>query len=850
MKFILDARLVIFAFFLAFLLLLAQAFLARDFISRQYNTTIAINKNWLESAAVSARDMITPEQLEHYLEMYDTIEDIEASEEHQKLRKMLINFAEEHKVKFVYYLKKTDDSTFQYIIDNDMEEPVSPEDTEPLFTTLRIALDKNIPASDVFGYYEDNWEGIISAFAPFKDSDGNLVFAAGVDIEDVNIVAMQHNISVLSVVQIIVILITFACGITIIILFRKKVLKSEEGSIAKSNFFATISHEIRTPLNSILGLTEIELNNNNLPERTSNNLKQIRLSGNQLLKIINEIVDLSKIDTGKLVLSRGKYDSGSFINDIITTGFVKYSNKGDVEFKIKVSRNIPSSLFGDRIHIKKVIDNILSNAFKYTVKGSVTISFDFDNDKKSHKNDEGILLIAVKDTGIGIKKTDQKILEEAYSQINPNANRQFEGLGIGLTISMKLMKLMEGEIIIESELGEGSTFTIKVPQKIMSDVEIGTLADDLTTFSYGDTGREKSALEKFYMPYGRVLVVDDIQTNLDVAKGYMSVYGLHVDCVLSGEEAFDKIKKQEVIYDCIFMDHMMPQMDGIETLRRIRNEIGTDYAKTIPIIAFTANASTGSREMFLKNGFDDFMSKPIDSQRLDKLLNKYIKEKQSEETLKKAEEMKILMLELKEKEGENFSEIIKNTKIEGLNLKETFAKFSEDFDAYYSTIQSFLKYIPDVITKIKEITPQNINEYAVIIHGIKGSCYGIGAIDCGDSAKDLEIAAKSGNFNEITEKNNDFIEKLEKIINALQKLTDKIEDLKNSSDERQTEEKPSQKLLEDLLCAAENYNIDQINAVLNNLNAFKYKEQGDLIKELNEAARDFKYEDIIAKLKN
>jgi len=837
-----------FALILSFLLLITQAFLARHFISQQYEITTEINKNWLESVAIAATELVTAEQLEQYLQLYDSLtnigENIEDTEEYQKFRQILTDFAEEHKIMFAYFVKRVDEDNFQYIIDNDTAEPVSPADVEELFRNLRIAFETGTPTADRYGDYEEGWEGIISAFAPFYDTEGNLVFVAGVDIEDVAIITMKRNISFLSIAQIVIIFITLICGITIITLFRKKVIKSEESSIAKSNFFATISHEIRTPLNSIMGLTEIELNNNKLPKQTTDNLKQIRASGNKLLRIINEIVDLSKIDTGKFILSQEKYDSGSFINDIITAGLVKYSSNNNVELKCSVSPNIPSLMFGDTLHIKKVIDKILANAFKYTIKGNVTIDFDFE---QTDNKDEGILIISVEDTGIGIKENDTKRLTGIYSQISANANRTFEGLGIGLTISMKLMKLMGGDIIVESVFGKGSKFTIKVPQKIMSDKELGNLANDLANFSYKNLDNEKSVLDKFYMPYGKILVVDDVQTNLDVAKGYMSIYGLHVDCALSGEKAIEKIKSQEIIYDCIFMDHMMPQMDGIETLQKIRT-IGTDYAKTIPIIAFTANASAGTEEMFLKNGFDDFMSKPINSEKLDKVLNKFIKEKQSKETLQDAEEKRILILESKEKTNRVFVDILDNTEIDGVNLMGTFNKFSGDFDAYYSAIQSFIKYSPEAIKKIKEMTPQNVSEYAVVVHGLKGSCYGIGAKDCGDSAKELELAAKSGNFEEISGKNTDFIAKLERIITALQKLTDEIGELKSKSDDRKTEEKPSKDLLDDLLIAAENYDIDQINAVMNNLNAFKYKEQNDLIKELNEAAQEFRYDDIIAKL--
>jgi len=424
-----------------------------------------------------------------------------------------------------------------------------------------------------------------------------------------------------NVAQIVIVLVSFASGTAAIAMFRKRAKLSEDRSIDKSNFFATISHEIRTPLNSILGLTDVELSNAGLSEQTSKNLEQIKTSGNQLLKTINEIVDLSKIDTEKYAVSEQRYDSGSFINDVITWGFVKYSNK-DVELKVKVRENIPCDLFGDVQCIRKIIDNMYSNAFKYTVKGSVSISFDFEikPDKK-----EGSWIISVEDTGVGIKEDDLKKLTKYYSQIDANASR----LGIGLTISAKLAKLMNGRLSVESVFGKGSEFTLRIPQRILDVKKLGAkTAANLMSFS----NKGNTARDKYHQFRGKVLVVDDLQTNLDVAKGYMSVYGLQVDCVLSGRESVEKIKSQEVIYDCIFMDHMMPEMDGIEAFKKIRYEIGTEYAKNVPIIAFTANASIGNEEMFLKTGFNDFISKPIDSEVLHRVLCKYFQEMPSKQT--------------------------------------------------------------------------------------------------------------------------------------------------------------------------------------------------------------------------
>jgi len=800
----------------------------------------------LKLVAKDLRQTFPQERLQKYIELFESAENIDDHEEHHIFRQELVDFGEVHNVKFVYFIKRIDKDRFIYIIDNDLEEPVTPLDTSVLYRLLRVALDSGTVQIYGLGEYEERWQGLMMAFAPYEDADGNFTFAAGADIDDYPIMAMQKDIMFLYIVQIIVVFVTFFCGILALVLFRKKADQSERSSTAKSNFFATISHEIRTPLNSILGLTEIELNNAELPSQTNKHLKQIQLSSNQLLKIINEIVDLSKIDTKKFMLTQTEYDSGSMINDIITSGLIKYSGRS-TELKINVSKHIPNSLFGDTSCINKIVGCMLSNAFKYTVEGSVTIYFDFEKQNQNY----GTLIISVEDTGIGIKEENIKRLTEYCSQIDAKANRQFEGLGIGLTISMKLAKLMKGIITVESNFGKGSRFTLRIPQVILSQNELGEkLADALAKFSYKDIGKKKSMLDKYYMPYGKVLVVDDVQTNLDVAKGYMSIYGLQIDCVLSGREAIEKIRKQDVTYDCIFMDHMMPEMDGIEALKKIRSEIGTDYAKKIPIIAFTANASEGCEKMFLKCGFDDFMSKPIDSDKLDKVLNKFIREKQNEQTLQDAEKKRISILESKERNCDPAADILKNSNIDGVDLAETLKKFSDNSDAYFLAIQSFIKHVGKSVDNIKEVSPQNIKEYSISIHGIKGSCYGIGAKNCGDSAKELEMAAKSGNFDEILLKNGDFVKKVEKIINSLQILTATIEELKAKSDERNIVSKPSEKLLADLLRAAKDYNIQEMDIAMTALSANKYQEQDDLVKELSELVRDFRYDDIVTKLKD
>jgi PAS domain S-box-containing protein len=392
----------------------------------------------------------------------------------------------------------------------------------------------------------------------------------------------------------------------------------------KSAFLATISHEIRTPLNAIIGLTEIQMQNP-LPCESFADMEKIHDSGTALLAIINDMLDISKIDAGGFELVAGEYDVPSMIADTILLNSARIGSK-PVEFVIHVDAQIPSRLLGDELRVKQIIGNVLSNAFKYTREGVVELTLRFESDGADKRQG---LLVTVRDTGIGIKEDDIDRLFSEYNQLDTRANRKTTGTGLGLSITKKLIELMGGSIEVESEYNKGSVFTLHIPQTAADGTPIGKeTAKNLESFkALADTHNAKKLLMRANMQYARVLVVDDVQTNLDVAHGLMLPYGLMIDCALSGKEAIDCVKNPDVRYDAIFMDHMMPEMDGIETVRVIRSEIDSDYARTVPIIALTANAAASGEEFFIKQGFTATLSKPIDIMRLDAILNQFVRDK-------------------------------------------------------------------------------------------------------------------------------------------------------------------------------------------------------------------------------
>jgi signal transduction histidine kinase/CheY-like chemotaxis protein len=417
-----------------------------------------------------------------------------------------------------------------------------------------------------------------------------------------------------------------------IIELQKAEREAQAASQAKTAFLAQMSHEIRTPMNAILGLSEMTMELDNLPEAVYVNIEKIRISGSSLLSIINDILDLSKIESDKLEITPAVYDLPSLINNTVQINMVRIGDK-DIRFMLDVSPDLPVAILGDELRVKQILNNILSNAFKYTQQGLVTMSVSC-RDGESGGSDENtmILVFRIADTGQGMKKEDVKKLFNEYARFNLEVNRTTEGTGLGMTITQKLVSLMNGKIEVQTEYGKGSVFTVSVPQGKINDRVIGVeLVRDLKDFKFFSGGQAKKENKvREYMPYGSVLVVDDVNTNLYVAKGLMAPYGLKIEIVLSGQEALDKIRSGGV-YDVIFMDHMMPVMDGIETTMKIRE---SGYKGTI--IALTANAVSGEKEKFLQSGFDDFISKPIDTRQLDSSLNKWIKDKHSPEEIERA----------------------------------------------------------------------------------------------------------------------------------------------------------------------------------------------------------------------
>jgi PAS domain S-box-containing protein len=410
-----------------------------------------------------------------------------------------------------------------------------------------------------------------------------------------------------------------------IVRLAKQQAEAEAANRAKTSFLANMSHEMRTPMNAIVGLTDLMLEEDDVSANVKETLEKISTAGTTLMGLINDVLDISKIESGKQQLNPVQYEVASFLNDIISLNIIRIGDR-NIAFKLDITEDLPRSLFGDDLRIKQILNNLLSNAFKYTEKGTVTLGI-----RSEEVPDTVFVIFTISDTGIGIRKEDMHKLFDDYIQVDTRANREIEGTGLGLSITKRLIELMDGEITVESEYGKGTTFRVRIRQGYVTNESIGKeTVESLHNFRYSDKKKQAQAkLVRSDLSYAKVLVVDDFPTNLDVAAGMLRKYLMQVDCVLSGQKAVDRIAAGDPVYNAIFMDHMMPGMDGVEAVRKIR-ALGTEYAKKVPIIALTANAIDGSEQMFLDNGFNAFLPKPFNVMHLDSVVQKWVRDKTKE----------------------------------------------------------------------------------------------------------------------------------------------------------------------------------------------------------------------------
>ncbi|MDR1894603.1 MAG: response regulator [Spirochaetales bacterium] len=614
---------------------------------------------------------------------------------------------------------------------------------------------------------------------------------------------------------------------------------AKSASRAKSDFLARMSHEIRTPLNAILGLSEVELQDPP-PGKTRVNLEKIYHSGSHLLEIVNDILDISKIESGNYEIFPADYEFCLLVSDTIQLNILRIGIK-PIEFKLEVDEAIPQKLCGDELRIKQIFNNLLSNAFKYTEEGEVRLRIGWRKDSPG-----GRLEIAVEDTGRGIKPEDMKKLFSEYTQLGAASNRQIEGTGLGLCITRGLVELMGGSLSVESEFGRGSVFRVSLPQGVVDGTPIGAeQGKKLMEFRTGEElRRTRGSLIRSWMPYGKVLVVDDLPTNLDVMTGLLMPYGLQVDTALDGWEAVEAVKKEEPRYDLIFMDHMMPGMDGVEAARIIRNEIGGSYARDVPIVVLTANAIAGNREMFFRNGFTDFISKPIDIKQLDMVLNQWIRDKQSAQTLMQAE---IQAPERKDPEtggaGGPEGVWLLEHPVEGIDFDKALALYANSGAVYMGILKSFAAHTPSLLKKMGEDLETSLSEYAIKVHGLKGACNAVCAGEAAALAWDLELAAREGNSPWVRTNHGELNRGVLALTGRLKAVVEEWE-ARRPEEKKEWRDAPAGELLSRLSAAALELDARRIEEALTGLEHYRYRQGEDLVRWLREQAEAFDYPSI------
>ncbi|MDR0324454.1 MAG: response regulator [Treponema sp.] len=618
----------------------------------------------------------------------------------------------------------------------------------------------------------------------------------------------------------------------------KAALKTaQEANDAKSNFLARMSHEMRTPLNAVIGLSDLTLEAGLLNGEAHMNLEKINNAGNIILSTVNDILDISKIEAGKFELAPVEYDIPSLINDTITQSIMRIESK-PIDFVLDINENLPVRLYGDDLRIKQILNNLLSNAFKYTREGKVTLSLNCER-----KEDIVFMTVKVSDTGEGIHSENIENLFSDYVQADMQHHRKIEGTGLGLPITKRLVEMMNGKIFVESEYGKGSVFTAVIQQQFVSDAVIGAeTVESLRSFHYSDHKRRRNLqMRRISLPYARVLVVDDVTTNLDVAKGMMRPYGMQIDCLRSGKEAVDAVREEKIKYNAIFMDHMMPEMDGIEAAEIIRKEIGTEYAKTVPIIALTANAIMGNEEMFLSRGFNAFLPKPIELPRLDAIIREFVRDKKQEMVISDAAPDALQGHDRRSGlERRHHSGI----EISGIDVNKGLLRFGNDEESYLDVLRSYAVNTPALLDSIRDIKKEDIDKYGITVHGIKSASRGIGAEAAGCLAEALEGAAKANDFGFIKDNNAAFIKSTEKLIADLNHMINE----KNEKNPRPKADTPDRQKLSELLDACLQYKMDGVDDAMAELEKYEYESGGSLVDWLRENVDKMNFTEITEKL--
>nr|MBP3599431.1 response regulator [Eubacterium sp.] len=568
-------------------------------------------------------------------------------------------------------------------------------------------------------------------------------------------------------------------------------IAAEEANRAKSDFLAKMSHEIRTPINAVLGMNETILRESKEPE-TKKYAHDIKSSANSLLSIINDILDSAKIESGKMEIIPVNYEISSLLNDIYNMIQVRAKEKG-LNLIFDIDPSIPRGYYGDDIRIKQVLVNLLTNGVKYTPKGTVTLRI-----TSRKEGDNAVLCCVVKDTGKGIKEEDLGKLFSKFDRINEKENRHIEGTGMGMTITVQLLRLMGSELEVKSEYGEGSEFSFELVQKIVNEEPLGDFSKRVL---------QEAADYKYEVAYtapdAKVLVVDDNAINRRVFRNLLKETKIQVFEAEGGSVSLEMMREQN--FDLIFLDHMMPEMDGIETLHAMREQ---SLCEGVPVIMLTANAIAGAKENYLNEGFDDFLSKPIVPEKLDQMILDYMPEaliQRSEPILeqKQTEEVSHNLPDLEEFDFDYARNVLQSEEI----LRSTLI----DFYHSLQPLEQKLAILNDTITQ-----KESAEQYRIEVHALKSTAATVGALLLSKLARMLEVAASDGDTERIMILHPILMEEIAKHRKRIEILLPKVE--------RETlkDMKELLALLDMLAMSLEQDDYDTADVVMGEIQSYEY----------------------------
>lgn len=506
-------------------------------------------------------------------------------------------------------------------------------------------------------------------------------------------------------------------------------IDARKASRARDVFLANMSHEIRTPINTMLGLNELILRESQ-DETIRGYALDIKQAGTVLLSLVSDILDFSKLQSGKMELAEGTYDISSLLNDLINSVSIPLRKK-KLRLALDIASDVPYKLSGDEVHLRQIIGNLLSNAVKYTQTGTVTLHLAWEK----QENDGLLLKIAVEDTGVGVKEKDIARIFETFNRLDMEASRNEEGTGLGLAVTNQLVSMMGGKLEVKSEFGKGSIFSFAIPQKIINSSPLGDFQEQ-----YDKSVRNSiSYREKFIAPLAKILVVDDNAMNLAVAQDLLRKTKLQIDVASSGGECLEMLKRKE--YHLICMDHMMPVMDGVQTLQAIR-AMEDNPSRNIPVIALTANAVVGAKEFYLNAGFEDYLSKPIEPDKLEDIMIQYL----PKELVYLTDDEEISVESDDDESGLNEEKLTDM----GINAANGLKYMGGSRSLYEKVLRDFREILHEKEEQLKSmLSKEDVSGYAIIVHALKGNARNVGADELAEEAFELEKKSKAGKLEEV-----------------------------------------------------------------------------------------------------